>query len=98
MPDTNITYAEIQQAAQRLTSGEATINDQLSQLQSVIEQLLSNGFTTDTASGAFESAYQEFTAGIRSVIAGLTEMSSFLNSVSNAYQEMDQNIASKITR
>jgi hypothetical protein len=31
-------------------------------------------------------------------VAGLTEMSSFLNSVATSYQEMDQSIASKISR
>lgn len=98
MPDTNITYAEIQSAASQLTSGESTINETLMQLQTVIENLISNGFTTDTASGVFESAYQEFTAGVRSVVAGLTEMSNFLNSVASAYQDMDQSIASKISR
>lgn len=98
MPDTNITYAEIQAAAHQLMNGEAQINETLVSLQTVIENLITNGFTTDTASGVFESAYAEFTAGVRSVVAGLTEMSNFLNSVASAYQDMDQNIASKITR
>lgn len=98
MPDTNITYAEIQTAASQLTNGESQINEILMSLQSTIENLISNGFTTDTASGVFESAYQEFTAGVRSVVAGLTEMSSFLNSVATSYQDMDQSIASKISR
>lgn len=98
MPDTNITYSEIQTAAQQLMNGESQINETLVQLQTTIENLISNGFTTDTASGVFESAYQEFTAGVRSVVSGLTEMSTFLNSVASAYQDMDQSIASKIQR
>jgi len=98
MADTNISYAEIQAAATQLTTGESQINETLMSLQTVIENLITNGFTTDTASGVFQSAYQEFTAGIRGVIAGLTEMSSFLNSVAASYQDMDQSIASKITR
>jgi WXG100 family type VII secretion target len=98
VPDTNITYSEIQTAAQQLMNGESQINETLVQLQTTIENLISNGFTTDTASGVFESAYQEFTAGVRSVVAGLTEMSTFLNSVASAYQDMDQSIASKIQR
>jgi len=40
----------------------------------------------------------EFTAGVRSVVAGLSEMSNFLTSVATSYQDMDQSIASKITR
>ncbi len=98
MPDTNITYSEIQTAASQLTNGQAQIDEVLMQLQTTIDNLISNGFTTDTASGVFEGAYQEFTAGVRAVIAGLTEMSNFLNSVASAYQDMDQSIASKITR
>jgi WXG100 family type VII secretion target len=98
MPDTNITYGEIQSAASQLTNGESQINETLVSLQTVIENLISNGFTTDTASGVFESAYAEFTAGVRSVVAGLSEMSNFLNSVASAYQDMDQSIASKISR
>jgi WXG100 family type VII secretion target len=98
MPDTNITYAEIQSAAAQLTAGESQINETLASLQATIQNLITNGFTTDTASGVFESAYQEFTAGVRSVVAGLTEMSNFLNSVASSYQDMDQSIASKISR
>lgn len=98
MADTNITYQEIQTAATQLMNGESQINEILVSLASLIENLITNGFTTDTASGVFESAYQEFTAGVRSVVAGLTEMSNFLNSVASSYQEMDQSIASKITR
>lgn len=98
MADTNISYAEIQAAASQLTNGESQINETLMMLQTTIENLISNGFTTDSASGVFESAYQEFTAGVRSVVAGLTEMSTFLNSVATSYQDMDQSIASKISR
>jgi WXG100 family type VII secretion target len=98
MADTNISYAEIQAAATQLMTGESQINEILISLQSAIENLITNGFTTDTASGVFESAYQEFTSGVRSVVAGLTEMSSFLNSVASSYQDMDQSIASKISR
>lgn len=96
--DTSISYTELQTAASQLTGGESQINEILMSLQSTIENLISNGFTTDTASGVFESAYQEFTAGVRSVVAGLTEMSQFLNSVASSYQDMDQSIASKISR
>lgn len=98
MPDTNITYAEIQSAATQLTNGQSQIDEVLLHLQTIIDNLISSGFQTDTASGVFESAYQEFTSGVRSVVAGLTEMSTFLNSVASAYQDMDQSIASKITR
>jgi len=98
MADTNITYAEIQTAASQLNNGQSQIDEILLNLQTTIDNLISNGFTTDTASGVFESAYQEFTAGVRSVVTGLTEMSGFLNSVASAYQDMDQSIASKITR
>ena len=98
MPDTNITYAESQSAAAQLTAGESQSNETLASLQATIQNRITNGFTTDTASGVFESAYQEFTAGVRSVVAGLTEMSNFLNSVASSYQDMDQSIASKISR
>jgi WXG100 family type VII secretion target len=98
MANTNITYEEIQSTAQKLMSGEGVINEQLVQLQQAIDALVQGGFTTDTASGAFQAAYQEFTSGVRSVVEGLSEMSSFLNSVASAYQEMDQSIASKINR
>ena len=98
MADTNINYQEIQTTAQKLVNGEAQINELLGQLQQAIEGLVQSGFTTDSASGVFESAYQEFSSGMRAVVGGLSEMSAFLNSVANAYQEMDQSIASKINR
>ena len=98
MPNTNITYEEIDRVATALTTGQGQLNDILTGLKGQVDGLISDGFTTDTASGQFDGAYQEFTTGVTHVLEGLSEMSQFLHSVSSAYQDMDQSIASKISR
>lgn len=93
MPDMNVTYGEIQDAASQLSAGQTNIDQELSHLLNVVNTLIQNGFSTDAASGAFESAYQEFTTGAKNMIQGLTQMSEYLNKAAQVFQEADQDLA-----
>jgi WXG100 family type VII secretion target len=92
----NVTYAEMNSAAQRLTAGENTIDSELGNLKSLIDELVSSGFVTDSASGAFHGAYEQFTTGARQVISGLTQMSTYLNKAAQTIEETDQALARAI--
>ena len=74
MPNVNVTYAEMQGAATRLTAGEHQINGDLTKLQTMINQLVQGGYVTDTSSKQFEQSYTEFTQGANKMMEGLNGM------------------------
>ncbi len=55
MANMNVTYSEMTDAANRLTTGKGDITSKLHELQSLVSGLVRGGFVTDTASGAFHS-------------------------------------------
>lgn len=96
MANITVSYAEMQQAAKDLGNGREEITTRLKSLQRTITGLVASGFVTDRASGAFETAYREYTNGAKTVIEKLTEIELFLTQTSRAMSEMDQQIASRI--
>lgn len=93
MPDLNVSYAQMREVAQKLTSGHEEIVTQLSQLKAQVDELVQSGFVTDSASKAFESAYTEFNTGVTQTIEGLDGMSSFLVQAANSLEEEDRRLS-----
>lgn len=98
MPDMNLTYEQIQSAASRLNAGQSNIDGELGSLQSLVQDLVTSGFVTDVASGAFEAAFEEFSNGAQQVIAGLSQMSNYLNAAVSTFQETDSQLANALQR
>lgn len=98
MPNMNVTYAELNSNADRLVAGRDEINTTLNRLQSQIQALVAQGFTTDKSSGAFSDAYTRFTNGATNTIGGLNDLSSFLRSTAQTLGDVDAQIASRIAR
>lgn len=96
MANINVSYAEMEQAATQLATGRDEITEKLRMLQSQINNLVASGFVTDQASGKFNGAYNEYTAGANTVVAKLSEIQSFLTQTAQAMREMDAQIAAKI--
>lgn len=92
----NITanYHDMQDAASKLAGYETQIQDQLKQAQSLVQNLISSGFVTDSASKAFDHAYSNFTHGAQQLIEGMNDMGKYLTSAANTLQETDQKLAS----
>lgn len=93
MPNVNVTYEEMRQAANRLESGKAEITQKLSELQKLVSSLVNGGYVTDSSSRNFEHAYQEFNGGAERAIEGLTQMGTYLNRAANTFQEADQSLS-----
>lgn len=89
MPDVNVDYEAMEAAAQRLSAGQDEITGQLSQLKSMVDDLVENGFVTDVASGSFHEAYTEFNSGITQAIEALDAMSRYLNSAVSTFRDAD---------
>ncbi|MBV9025659.1 MAG: WXG100 family type VII secretion target [Streptomycetaceae bacterium] len=93
MANVNVTYDQMQDAANKLTSGQQEITDKLHQLQSFVNQLVNDGYVTDRSSKAFEQSYTEFNKGATQTIDGLTGMAKFLHQAADAFRQADESLA-----
>lgn len=96
MANLNVTYDQMQGAAGRLRAGQADLESKLQELRSLVAQLVQDGFTTTRASGAFDSAYEQFTSGAQRTVQGIDGMAQFLEKAAAALQSTDEQLASSI--
>ncbi len=96
MANMNVSYDELDNAANQLTSGQSQLEQQLHQLQSFIQNLVSSGFVTDQASGAFNETYEKFNTSAKSTVANLEILAQNLRSTANVLRDTDQQIASQL--
>jgi WXG100 family type VII secretion target len=96
MANLNVTYADMQSAANQLRSGEQTIQSDLSRLKSLIDNLVASGYVTDASSKQFETSYTEFNTGATKMIDGLTGMGQYLDAAAKAFNETDTQLASAL--
>jgi WXG100 family type VII secretion target len=98
MANVNVTYDEMKTAATRLTTGQHEIQSKLEEMQKLVNSLVNGGYVTDASSKHFEHAYQEFTRGAKGTIDGLHEMSKYLHSAADTFQQADKELSSKLNR
>lgn len=98
MPNVNVTYDEMRQAATRLRNGQAEIESKLSELQNLVTGLVNSGYVTDTSSRQFEQAYQTFTNGATNTIRGLQDMGTYLETAASTFAAADAELASRLNR
>jgi WXG100 family type VII secretion target len=96
MANLNVTYQDLNDTANKLKSGKADIESKLSELKRAVDQLISAGFQTDKASGAFGESYSEFTTGVTQTIQGLEGMSKFLTVTAEAFEDIDSQLSTAI--
>ncbi|RBY94433.1 WXG100 family type VII secretion target [Blastococcus sp. TBT05-19] len=93
MPNVNVTYEQMEDAAGRLTNGQAEIDGMLGQLQALVQNLVAEGYVTDSSSKAFQASYDSFTQGARQTIAGLEGMSSYLTQAAATFRDADTQLS-----
>lgn len=98
MANVNVTYADMQAAANRLNAGEQQINGDLTNLQNMINNLVQSGYITDASSKQFEQSYTEFTSGARKMMNGLQGMAQYLNAAAKAFHETDTQLAAALNK
>ncbi len=96
MANLNVSYGEMQAKASSLRSGQQGIIDQLNGLRAQINDLVTNGFVTDSASGAFQQMYENFNHGATQTINALDQIASTLESMARTLQETDQSLARQV--
>lgn len=96
MANLNVSYQDMHNEAQALRTGREQIDAQLTSLKTRINNLVSSGFVTDAASGAFSSSYEQFTTGASQTIAALDQLASQLTMMANTLQETDASLAAQM--
>jgi type VII secretion effector (TIGR04197 family) len=77
-------------------SGDEHAARGIRRLRNQINNLVSGGFATDSASGAFQQSYEQFNTGANQTIGALDQLASNLNMVANTLQQTDQQLASQL--
>lgn len=93
MPNVNVTYEEMRNAANRLTQGKEDILARLSELKSMINNLVNGGYVTDASSKEFDRSYTEFDQGATKMAEGLEGMGRYLNAAADTFQQADDELA-----
>jgi WXG100 family type VII secretion target len=96
MPNLNVSYQDMHNEAAALRSGQQEITTQLNALKTRISNLISSGFVTDSASGAFNQTYESFTHGATQTISALDGLANTLTQIANTLQETDAQLAQQI--
>ncbi len=96
MPNLNVTYDEMRNAAGRLRTGQGEIEGKLGELKSMIDGLVNDGYVTDRSSKAFDQSYTEFNDGVRKTVEGLDGMAQYLEQAAQALQETDEALANAL--
>ncbi|GAB2451854.1 WXG100 family type VII secretion target [Xylanimonas ulmi] len=96
MSNLNVTYAELDATANQLQQGQGDLEQILGHLQQLVANLVSSGFVTDAASGAFQQSYDDFTTGAKQTVAGLEGMAQFLKTSAQTLSDVDAQLAQGI--
>lgn len=96
MANMNVTYADMQNEASGLRNGQQEIINQLNSLRNRINNLVTNGFVTDSASGAFQQMYDNFNNGAQQTINALDQIARTLEGMAQTLQETDQALARQV--
>ena len=98
MANVNVTYDQMKDAAGRLNSGRTEIDEKLAHLKSLINQLVADGYVTDSSSKQFEASYEEFTRGTSNMIEGLDGMAAYLKTAAQTFHDADAQLAAALHR
>ena len=96
MANINVSYQDMQTEATALRNGQQEIQSNLQSLRTRINNLVSSGFVTDAASGAFNSSYESFNNGANQTISALDQLAASLENMARTLQETDQSLAAQM--
>ncbi|GAB3278024.1 MULTISPECIES: WXG100 family type VII secretion target [unclassified Microbacterium] len=91
--DFGATYSEMEGAAAKLRDGRSSIGDTLKELQGIIDELVEDGFKTENASGAYQTAYQELTSSLDDASEAVNDMADALDKMADQIRDTDAGMA-----
>ncbi|WP_052710730.1 WXG100 family type VII secretion target [Pseudofrankia sp. DC12] len=89
MPNIQVDYEAIRSTATALSRAQTDMENQLTTLKGLIDNLVTSGFSTELASGRFHESYGSWDTGTRQAITGLAGMSRFLTDAIAQHQQLD---------
>lgn len=98
MANLHVTYADMQTAANQLTTGRADIDSKLNELKAFIDNLVSEGYITDQSSVAFQEQFTSFVTGTQSAVEALDGMAQFLQQAASTMEQTDAQLAAAIRK
>ncbi|MGC0421102.1 WXG100 family type VII secretion target [Embleya sp. AB8] len=93
MANVNVTYEQMRTAGNHLVTGQGEILEKLTALQSLIQQLVAEGYVTDRSSKQFETSYTEFNHGVTQTLEGLKGMSDYLHKAAETFSTADDQLS-----
>ncbi|MFG2312345.1 WXG100 family type VII secretion target [Streptomyces sp. NPDC048566] len=94
--DADITYDKMRHAAKKLGHEKEKMEDKLHALDSYIDGLVADGYTTSKGSQAFDDSFKDFTRGMKETLKGLQGMAKFIEDAAKAYEELDIQLANGV--
>lgn len=96
MPNVNVTYQDMRTAASDLRCGKIDITDDLQLLKAKVDDLVRNGYVTDTSSKQFDTSYTDFDTGMKKVLEGLEGMAAYLDRAAQTFEDADNSLAGQM--
>lgn len=96
MANVRVTYQEMQDAATKLTNGQSEIEQKLGELKKLVNALVNEGYVTDRSSKQFNELYETFNEGATKTIQSLEGIAEFLKAAADAFQKVDEELASNL--
>lgn len=96
MANINVDYERITSTASQLETGRQELSEKMDALNRIIDGLVSDGFTTSSASGAYQETFTTYARGAKETINGLEGLALFLRKTADALRATDEGIASAI--
>jgi WXG100 family type VII secretion target len=98
MANLNITYAEMSDSANRMRNNKTDIDDKLNECKTIVDNLTSDGFVTEQASGKFDEVHTEFVTSANQAMDTLDTLSQWLDKAVDAMREMDSQLSGSLNQ
>lgn len=89
MGQVHVEHEAMAAQATALQNARADLDAMLTTIQAQIQDLVSGGFVTESASGSFEAAHERWNTAAMTCVAELETMGSYLARASEAFSDVD---------
>jgi WXG100 family type VII secretion target len=96
MANINATYHEMSDTATRMRNNKTDIDEKLRDCMNIVDQLTTNGFVTEQASGRFEDVHNQFNTSATTAMETLDQLSLWLDKTVEALRQMDTDLAGSL--
>ncbi|MBL0886558.1 WXG100 family type VII secretion target [Myceligenerans indicum] len=98
MPNINVTFQEMEDAAARMQQEAADMQGKLDQLRSMVDNLVQDGYVTDKSSKRFDECYKDLDKGGKQLMEGLDGIGQYLKEAAGALRKTDEELANALNK